>query len=61
MELTQKTNKQSGQVSSGDLPRALCDSLGIVKDGVLGKKLNQTDVFAFDFGQWEERTHFEGG
>lgn len=58
MELTQETNKHSGQVSPADLPGALCDGLGIMKDGVLGKKLSHTDVLAFDFGQWEERPHF---
>lgn len=35
MELTQETNKQSGQVLSSDLPGALCDGLGIVKEGSL--------------------------
>lgn len=32
MELTQEIHKQSGQVSPGDLPGALYDGLGIVKD-----------------------------
>lgn len=57
MEHTQKTNKQSGQVLPSDLSGALCGGLGIVKDGVLGKKFSHTDVLAFDFGQWEGKIH----